>query len=411
MNTVTGLTESSRTTLIEQVAALLLDRYVLAETGKALSAHLSMELEKGTFDASTDPHDFARSVTEAMFSYCGDQHLELEYNPKKDDSKTDRSSNLEAHFRRARNSNFGFTCVERLAGNIGYMEIRELPPVDLAGDIVHGAMAFLGQMRSLIFDLRHCEGGSPAMVQLVISYLVEAEPRQISGIQWRKDDRRVEAWTLDDLPGTRMVDQDVYLLVSGVTHSAAEALAFDMQVMKRATLVGEPTRGGAHLTSIVPLGDNWFLRLPEGRAVNPITNSNWERTGVMPDIDVPPRQALMTAHHHALQRLLDQAVDPQDQLFLLWELETLEAQMNPVEVDPGLMASYSGSYGDWNITIGDGGLYAKHHTTHKLTPISDTTFMVSDTLRLRFEKDENGNPLRMHLLERDGTRTHLTFLG
>ena len=44
--------------------------------------------------------------------------------------------------------------------------------------------------------------------------------------------------------------------------------------------------------------------IPIGRAINPISKTNWEGTGVQPDIAVPAEQALDVAYREALKAIL-----------------------------------------------------------------------------------------------------------
>jgi C-terminal processing protease CtpA/Prc len=68
-----------------------------------------------------------------------------------------------------------------------------------------------------------------------------------------------------------------------------------MQVMNLAQMVGETTGGGANPGGTVPLAAGLAMFVPNGRARNPITGTNWEGVGVIPDVAVPSGNALKTA--------------------------------------------------------------------------------------------------------------------
>jgi len=193
--------------------------------------------------------------------------------------------------------------------------------------------------------------------------------------------------------------------VSGMTYSAAEALAYDLQALKRATIVGEKSRGGAHLVDFQLLGDGYLLTLPTARAINPITGTNWEGVGVLPDIEVPQEKALPVAHKKILASLLGKADDETERRFLRWEMESLEAALRPVTVNEKPLGHYVGRYGEWDITLEGETLFAHHHARLPLTPLTEDTFAFTDDVRLRFITGEVGIIHEMIVLEREGTST------
>jgi hypothetical protein len=87
----------------------------------------------------------------------------------------------------------------------------------------------------------------------------------------------------------------VYVLTSVRTFSGGEEFAYDMQVMDLAELVGETTGGGANPGGTGPLAAGLTMFIPGGRAQNPITGTNWEGVGVIPDVAVPSENALKVA--------------------------------------------------------------------------------------------------------------------
>ena len=111
--------------------------------------------------------------------------------------------------------NFGFEKVERLAGNIGYLDLRGLMPPQIMGDTAAAAMAFVANAEALIVDLCQNGGGSPDAVALMASYLVGPQPARMNGIYLiGRQMKRVSSRTLPYLPGKRFVGKDVYLLTS-----------------------------------------------------------------------------------------------------------------------------------------------------------------------------------------------------
>jgi C-terminal processing protease CtpA/Prc len=168
------------------------------------------------------------------------------------------------------------------------------------------AMTLVANTEALIFDLRHNQGGSPAMVAFLCSYLFPAYPAiHLNDLYWAETDQTHQWWTSPYVPGPRFLDKLVLVLTSPETFSAAEEFAYNLQTLKRAQVVGETTRGGANPGRGFRLNDHFWLFLPTGQAINPITNDNWDGKGVVPDVKVPAEIALDTAHLIALSQLLE----------------------------------------------------------------------------------------------------------
>jgi C-terminal processing protease CtpA/Prc len=164
-----------------------------------------------------------------------------------------------------------------------------------------GAMGFVAHTDAVIFDLRQNHGGQPAMVTMIASYLFD-QPTHLIGIYNRKEDSTVQNWTLSYLPGPRLTKQPVFVLTSEQTFSDAEEFAFDLKNQKRATIVGETT-GGAHPVSGHPVGDHFMVGVPFAKSLDPVTRTNWEGTGVEPDVKVPAADALETAQKLAVEKI------------------------------------------------------------------------------------------------------------
>jgi C-terminal processing protease CtpA/Prc len=199
--------------------------------------------------------------------------------------------------------------VERLDGNIGYVRLDGfMSPAESAGKLA-AAMTFVADTDALIFDLRENGGGDPAMVALICSYLFGDKPVHLNDLYWRKGNRTEEFWTKASVPGRKFVDKDVYVLTSNRTFSGAEEFSYNLKNLKRATIVGETTGGGAHPGEMVRLSDHFGAFVPTGRAISPITKTNWEGTGVEPDVKVQKELALQTAYLMALKKAAANAKD------------------------------------------------------------------------------------------------------
>jgi len=171
-------------------------------------------------------------------------------------------------------------------------------------------MNLIAHTNALIIDLRQCQGGNPGMVALISSYLFAGEPIHLNSLYWREEDFTQQYWTLPYVPGQRFVDKPVYVLTSSGTFSAGEEFAYNLQTRQRATLVGETTGGGAHPGSPYRLHPHFEAFIPVGRAINPITNENWEGCGVAPDVAATQEEALTVAYRLALESIIESIGKP-----------------------------------------------------------------------------------------------------
>jgi C-terminal processing protease CtpA/Prc len=163
-------------------------------------------------------------------------------------------------------------------------------------------MNFLAHVDAIIFDLRQNGGGDPKMVDFVVSYLFD-KPTHVNDLYYRKGNETTQYWTLPYVSGSRLSTQPVYVLTSKRTFSGGEEFCYDLKSLRRATLVGETTGGGAHPVSGHRIDDHFSIGVPEGRPINPITQKDWEGTGVTPDVPVSSEDALTKAKQLAADKL------------------------------------------------------------------------------------------------------------
>jgi C-terminal processing protease CtpA/Prc len=263
-----------------------------------------------------------------------DPHLALAYSHRAEPMREGRDFDPEPAQEKeegriaARARNFGFEKVERLPGNIGYLEMNSFVRPEFSGETARSVMNFVGNTDALIIDLRRSNGGSADMVLFMASYFFDEEPFHLGDWFVRAENRNQQWWTLPYVPGSRYVGKDVYVLVSSRSFSAVEGLASILQHHKRAKIVGEKTRGGTHPGRMVRVHPNfavfvpmsWFIyptgtpTIPIDRPVYPTTKTDHEGTGVTPDIAVPAAQALKRAHLEALTKKLEREPGQKDRL-------------------------------------------------------------------------------------------------
>ena len=130
-----------------------------------------------------------------------------------------------------------------------------------------------------------------------------ADQTHLNDLWERKSDETHQYWTSPFVPGKRLDGIPAYVLTSGQTFSGAEEFSYNLKNLKRATIVGETTGGGAHPVSGHRIDDHFMVGVPFARAINPISKTNWEGTGVEPDVKVPSADALTTAQKLAREKL------------------------------------------------------------------------------------------------------------
>jgi len=287
---------AAREAAMTRIGELLVESYVFPDQAQRCAERLDQLAAAGELLDVERPEAFAEALTRELQDVTHDKHLRVTPGgrPPAEPSPEEEENRFRNELARARMSNFGFENVLRLPDNVGVLDLRGFYEVEPARDTAVAAMNFLANSDALIVDLRQNGGGDPAMVQLLCSYLF-AERTHLNSLFWREGDRTEEFWTLDELPGKRMPDVPVFVLTSHYTFSGAEEFAYNLQTRGRATLVGETTGGGAHPGGPQVVNEHLTIFIPTGRAINPVTGTNWEGTGVVPEVAVPAGDAMKAA--------------------------------------------------------------------------------------------------------------------
>jgi len=302
------LDAAARKAVVEAAIARIDANYVFPERVPAIAAALRRKLASHGFDAAADPKAFADAVNAVIAAEAHDKHLHLAWSsqplpplpPAGGEPDAAMVARQQAMMRRI---NYAIPRAEVLAGNIGYLKMDMFARPQNAGATFAAAMAFLQYSDALIFDLRDNGGGDPAMVAMALSYLVPPHT-EINRFHQRGSAADEQIWSLPYVPGGRWsTDKPVYVLTSDRTASGAEEFAYDLQQMKRGTVVGAVTWGGANPGGFMPIDAHFAIFVPTGAAVNPISKTNWEGTGVRPDVAVEPARALDAARRMALEKL------------------------------------------------------------------------------------------------------------
>jgi C-terminal processing protease CtpA/Prc len=322
---------ATRTQVIDGILKRLNESYVFPEVAKKMEQSIRERVNKKEYDQITGARQFATTLTKDLQGVSNDKHLRVRYShepiPERGPQREPTAEEREQRGRDLNWMNHGFAKVERLRGNIGYLEFFNFMDEELGADTVAAAMNFVSGTDALIIDMRSNGGGNPAMVALVCSYLFGSEPVHLNDLYWREGNRTQEFWTRKEVAGKRYLNKDVYVLTSKRTFSGAEEFTYNLKNLKRATIIGETTGGGAHPGGGFRISEHFGMFVPTGRAISPITKTNWEGTGVTPDISVPADQALLVARVMAPKKSLTTLKNPDFKGRMEDEIQKLEKEL------------------------------------------------------------------------------------
>ena len=279
---------TERTLVIGQALEKLRESYISEDVARMVEKEIRAREKAGDYDRLSDTAQFVERLTKDLQAASGDKHLIVG-----------------VAGRPVVTSQRGcqFVNVGVLSGNVGYIKLNAFRSPEVCGGIAAAAMSLVADCDALIIDLRDNPGGDPVMVAFMSSYFF-SRPVHLSDIYERRSHTAVESWTLPFVPGPRFLGKPVFVVTSRRTFSGAEEFAYDLQLLKRAVVVGETSGGGAHPALPVPIDGRFEIAVPVARYVNPVSGTNWEGTGVGPDIRVREELAVQAAYRAALEDVI-----------------------------------------------------------------------------------------------------------
>lgn len=290
------LDDRARREVIEALIRALNGSYVYPEKAAAMERALRTRQAQHAYDGIQNRVVFAQTLTADLQHVVNDRHLFVGVGCSTAVSPPGAAPPGPPLVTKV------FGEVRRLEGNVAYLEITSFgAPAELARDEIQKIMSAAADASALILDLRRNPGGNPDTVALVSSYLFGDQRVHLNSIYSRETHSTDDYFTNPTVQGSKFgLSKPVYVLTSGGTFSAAEEFSYNLQALGRAVIVGETTGGGAHPGGAVPLPLGFSIRVPSGRAINPITRTNWEGTGVTPNVPAAAGTALEVAHRLAL---------------------------------------------------------------------------------------------------------------
>jgi hypothetical protein len=403
-----------RASAVRGLAQIIEDEFFDTERARQIASDLIAALEAGEFSDIADSDQLAGALTERLSEE--DRHFGVNYmGPEavaqamaryearqagNDDPEDDPYGSL-------RRQNFGFAEVSLLAGNIGYVDLRQFSPIEPAEPTARAALEFIANTDAVVFDVRQNGGGAPSMVQYLISHFLGTdEPTLINTFVSRDYDYPNQMWSLPSHPAGNRPDVPLYVLTSGRTGSAAEGFSYHLRAMERATLVGETTYGAGNPGGTFLTDEGYSIFISTGSARNPITMSNWEGVGVEPHHAVAASDALDHALMDAYGVLAAAEEDPLARRSLEWAAEGLRVAADPVVLSDAELQRYAADFGVRDVWVEEGSLVYQREGADPMTLIAlgDDRFAFPDdaNYRLIFRFDRRGEVIAMDMQLADG---------
>jgi len=287
-----------RQRVIQAAVANLTKYYVDPDVAQRMAGALLAHEKNGDDEAAIDGEVFAGLLTKQMMEVSHDKYVMVTYSADVDSSHegppTPTSDEVARYRKEMEENNCTIETARILPHNVGYLKFNAFPDAAVCGKTMAAAMTSLNHSDAVIFDLRDNRGGYANMVALIATYLFD-RPTHLNDFYDRAKNSTEQSWTLPPVPGNRLTDKPIFVLTSSTTFSAAEGFAYDLKMLHRATLVGETTSGRGHMGMPRRIDDHFTIRIPGMRVINPISRTNWEGTGVEPDVEVKAADALATA--------------------------------------------------------------------------------------------------------------------
>ena len=409
-------TASTRARTTEVVNALndtLSKNYVFPDMASRIALVLRNKLQQGGYDGLTAEPELARALTDDLIKVSGDLHFVVEADPKWiadyriRDTPAGKAAAQKREIEEGTRTNFGFSGVNRLDGNIGYINLSYFADPTIAYDTAAAAMKFVENCDAVIIDLRYNNGGHLEMAQFIASYFFSGDKDQLLFDYYYYDNgKRIERgqWVLPALPGKRMVDKPVYILTGSTSFSAAEWFAYTMKKLGRGRLIGAQTAGGAHPVDRKPVNDDFFVQVPIGQIKDPIDHGDFEGVGARPDVEVPSDQALFTAHKIALEERSKTGVEAKADYD--WQLPSLNAHTAQPTLTTAMLHAAVGQYEGRKIILEDGRLYCiwRERLRVALTPVAPGLFDVEGVKDFRYRLvSGSGRITGLERINRDGS--------
>jgi len=395
-------------TLVDSINLSLGNNYIFPDKARMIATHLRSQAKKGAYNSfSTDPHKLASQVQADIYSIHRDPHMVVGYNPgwqghqKGYTGPTEEEARWFAKF--VKDNNFMFKKVELLPGNIGYLPFNIfVEHVKDAKPIIASALGFLANSSAIIIDLRENTGGEPEMVSQLESYFFKE--KTLLNVIINRSNKDTAFYYADPAKTDGLtLSMPMYILTSKKTFSGGEDFTYGMQQAKRATIVGEVTGGGAHPTNPFSVGQGFLVQIPFARSSNPVTKTDWEGTGVIPDIKVESSKALIKAQELIFRERQAMAKTEEEKQKMEYLINGLHVNKDLGTLPVDEFDKFLGTYGPLNIYREGNKLFCNiSGNISELAHISKNLFVLDGNAQIEFIKDDKGVYSKARLLTSHG---------
>lgn len=382
--------------LIDTVNLRLKNNYVFPEKADLIAKFLKSQVKKKTYALlSKDPRKLAEQIQADIYNVHRDPHMFVNYDPSfaernKDAAKPNDEEMLENR-RYWQENNYSFKKVELLPGNIGYFPFNNFVKyIKEAKPIIASALGFLSNSIAIIIDLRDNGGGEPAMVSQLESYFFKEKTHMNDMVNRSSKDTTFYYADPAKTDGLTL-SMPIYILTSKKTFSAAEDFIYAMQQAKRAVVVGEVTGGGAHPQMPFSVGQGFVVHIPFARSLNPVTKTDWEVTGVIPEFKVDASKALVKAQELIFRKHQTSAKTENEKHKFEYSINRLYVNQDLGTLPLDQFDKFAGTYGPLVIYRDGNKLFCNMDgIITELAHISKNLFVLDEGAHIEFVKDSKG---------------------
>ena len=391
----------TRNVIIENICKALNKNYVFPEKAKLMSDYIKEQNEKGKYNSITNPNELASQVFKDIRSVNNDTHLRIVYDPRLEEdilkflsSKKGSDKVSEADIAKDEKINFYFKKIEILPSNIGYIEFNGFAnPSPAASKTINSAMQFVAHADAIIIDLRNNFGGNGSTASEVAGYFFNSRTytgRSFNRIENKWTDQYIE--NKKAITNGLVLKMPIYILTSKRTFSAAEGLAYTLQNLKNVVIIGDTTRGGAHLTRSFSLGNGFVGFIPYMRGENAVTKTDWEGTGVIPNISTEESNCLVIAQNTILNNKLATATNETEKRKIKYIINYNKSKYSSVNIEPSEVSKFTGRFAEFEVTLQGGQLMFRDVNRptinyKKMIAITPTLFQVGNDYQVEFVID------------------------
>ncbi|MBW8685297.1 S41 family peptidase [Chitinophaga rhizophila] len=291
--------------ILEKISKGLDDGYPFPEISKKYIATLKSQENKKAYQ-NLSPEQLAKKITADLREVHKDVHLTIFHSKNYFEQLTRTYANtrtpedIKLELEKKRQNNYGFDAVElNRKTSTAYIKISGgFHGEQEAFEMAANAMNMAAYSKNIIIDIRDNGGGTGMMGRFLAGYFFHAGDERYYLHGYHKDrSKDIQEWTYPFVPGKRMPDSKLYILVNKHTASATEGFAFALQKMHRATIVGDTTAGAGIAGTMIPLQENLVVFMPVKMVAAPESEQGWEGTGVIPDVVVKGEDARTEAEN------------------------------------------------------------------------------------------------------------------